>query len=103
TSGGTTTFSAASTVHGNLTVTSPSGAISQAAPLTVDGATSFAAGASTITLTQANSLTGAVVLTTTNTTAGAAQLTNGIATNLGSSEERRAGKGRGLRVTPGDQ
>jgi filamentous hemagglutinin family protein len=100
TSGGATSFSAASTVNGNLTVNSASGAVTQAAQLTVGGTTTVSAGASTVTLTQAaNRFTGAVRLTTSNTAAPAVQLTNSIATNLGASTVGSAGLGGGLTVS----
>src|SRR5262249_15769472 len=52
-------------IGGTLSVTS-TGAISETGPLSVTGASSFNAGASTITLTAANAFTGSVSLTTTS-------------------------------------
>ncbi len=79
----------ASTVGGNLTVTDKTaGSITQTDVLTVGGTSSFTDSVSgqTITLTQANLLTGAVTLNTTGAS-GNASLTNDLAggTTLGTS------------------
>jgi filamentous hemagglutinin family protein len=70
------------------------GAITQSAPATVVGTSSFSAGTNAITLTQANSFTGAVSLS--NSGANDVQLTNVTATALGTSSV-----GRNLTVTSG--
>ena len=67
---------------GNLVATA-GGAITQTAAATVGGTSSFTAGANPITLTQANGFAGAVSLS--NSGANDVQLTNSVATTLGTS------------------
>ena len=75
-----------SNVGGNLTVTDSVGNLTQSGVLTVAGTSSFTTSAAnaTITLNNANLLTGAVSLNA-NGAAGNASLTNAKATVLGAS------------------
>ncbi|HWK96870.1 MAG TPA: MBG domain-containing protein [Pseudolabrys sp.] len=89
----------ASTLGGNLSVNVTTGSMTQYDVLTVAGTSSFATAANnaTISLTQANLLTGAVSLSTTGASADAS-LTNGRATTLAASS---IGRNLTVRVTSG--
>ena len=67
---------------GNLTIAN-TGAITQTAPITVSGTSSFSAGANAITLTQTNAFTGAVSLSNSGT--NNVSVTNGSALQIGTS------------------